>query len=154
MARLVGPSFLALLLLCSAAAAQAMYSWKDKRGVVHYTDDPGAIPKDQQPKAKKTSGARIDTVKNDAPRTRGQAGSSPGSARPPGPEATQGAVPPPPPQPGAPSATSAQEARLAASIRSAESAKAHAQPNTWTPDREARLRSEKAQLEKLQAGHP
>ncbi len=166
MARSVGPLLLALL-LCSTAAAQAMYSWTDKRGVVHYTDDPSAIPKDQQPKAKKTSGARIETVKNDAPRAR--TGSTSKYAWPRSSAPTPAATPRPEMQvPPRSAATIAEEARLEASIRNGESAKAGAKPSvnpgschngncradgyTWTPDMEARLKSEKAQLEKLRTG--
>jgi len=129
-----------------------MYSWTDKRGVVHYTDDPGAIPKDQQPKAKKTSGARIETVKNDASRTRGNTRSTSGNVRPPSVEPNQASVPRPQTQAPLPATTAAEEARLAASIRNGESAKARAQP-TWTPEMEERLKSERAQLERLQASH-
>lgn len=166
MARSVGPLLLALL-VCSTAAAQAMYSWTDKRGVVHYTDDPGAIPKEQKPKAKKTSGARIETVKNDAPRARtgGTSGYTwPRIAEP----APAAAAHPETQSPPRSAASSAEEARLAASIRNGESAKARAQPSvnpgschngncradgyTWTPDMEERLRSERAHLEKLRTG--
>lgn len=168
MARSVGPLLLTLL-VCSTAAAQAMYSWTDKRGVVHYTDDPSAIPKEQQPRAKKTSGARIETVKNDAQRARAKTGGTSGYTWPRISEPAPAAARPETQSPPRSAATSAEEARLAASIRNGESAKARAQPSvnpgschhgncrpdgyTWTPDMEERLKSEKAQLEKLQVGH-
>jgi hypothetical protein len=108
MARTVGPLLL-VLLLGSTAAAQAMYSWTDKRGVVHYTDDPGAIPKNQQPKAKKTSGARIETVKNDAPRSRSHVGTTSGNVSPPSPQPTPAAPPRPQTQSRPPSGASAEK---------------------------------------------
>jgi hypothetical protein len=49
LARLVpkglGPALAILLALASGAGAAGIYQWTDSKGVVHFTDDPGKVPK-------------------------------------------------------------------------------------------------------------
>ncbi|HZX42802.1 MAG TPA: DUF4124 domain-containing protein [Myxococcaceae bacterium] len=145
------------LLLCRAAAAQQMLSWTDKHGVVHYTDDPSSIPKDAQSKVKKTSGGRIDTVKKDVPSKGATTTSNAALEKSRPPQAETPASRPVPTQAKTPSGPAPEEIRLEQSIAAAERTKRTAQPavgpsgSTWTPEMEARLRAEKAELQRLQA---
>lgn len=45
----------AVLFLSTAAAAQTIYRWTDKRGEVHYTDDPSSLP----------AGAKLETTEGE-----------------------------------------------------------------------------------------
>ncbi|MEW6431887.1 MAG: DUF4124 domain-containing protein [Myxococcota bacterium] len=52
------------VLLPAVAAAQPIYTWTDREGVQHYTDDPRTIPKDA--KATATEGAHVNVVSSSA----------------------------------------------------------------------------------------
>jgi hypothetical protein len=39
-------------LMFSAVASAAIYQWTDERGVIHFTDDPGAVPKRYEKRTK------------------------------------------------------------------------------------------------------
>jgi hypothetical protein len=41
----LGPSLAVLLVIASGAVAGGVYQWTDDKGAVHFTDDPGKIPK-------------------------------------------------------------------------------------------------------------
>lgn len=53
-------ALLFMLLLSAPAFAQGIYTWTDKQGVTHFTDDPSQIPKTTR--AQITTGADISTV--------------------------------------------------------------------------------------------
>lgn len=47
-------------LVCALSSVAEVYTWTDKDGVVHYTDDPNAVPPNV--KAKVTAGSDVSTV--------------------------------------------------------------------------------------------
>lgn len=91
MKRLLALLMLMTMPLCAEAAT---WSWTDASGTVHFTDDPGAVPKKFRRKAKQVDGDAAAPAASQPTRTAAEKQPVPAAARPALPEEPPAAAPP------------------------------------------------------------
>ncbi|RMD61781.1 DUF4124 domain-containing protein, partial [Candidatus Parcubacteria bacterium] len=67
------------VLLSAAAYAQQVYRWVDKKGVVHFTDDPEKLPEPKRSEALRNLKVRTGTKRHATSFSRQESSASPGT---------------------------------------------------------------------------